>query len=431
MKPLSPSDEARLMAAVAAAGQLTAGGLEPTAAVTKVAQDRKLLPGEIQLVCAAHNTGRQAAQMRANTSALDKFASFPLADADAVMAAIYPKVEPPALKEVQAPAVTVKAAAAACSCGCGGMAGCRKKSAKPRDRFSELSRAKRAMEEAHLHFQQAQDLLNRLTGGLVAHFKAADDAAFPRFEQALVTYHGGAGEQLAAYLAHRLPRVKRAAAVRPDYGPVDRARGPLADAALCLRAADVARQTHDVLKTADAHLLACERACGLQPAEKAAGLGQVFMGSVIGALGKSVTDNTTAAFGKKDPIERLVTKDRDALEDTSHDDDLRRIKAQAMLSSLMSDPSDPVSGYPPARVAQTYNELAQLTPHASTQPAVMRPLLRRALEGRFEPFEVKEVTDIERGVRQNKGVDRPRSQVSKADKPSPSQGSAGKKEATR
>jgi hypothetical protein len=90
------------------------------------------------------------------------------------------------------------------------------------------------------------------------------------------------------------------------------------------------------------------------------------------------------------------------LEDPQHANELRKIKTHAMINSMMTDPDSPISGHDPEKVLQAYNEIAQLAPRAAEQPAVLGPLLRRRLEGHAEPFEAKEMTDIEKGLAASK-----------------------------
>ena len=47
------------------------------------------------------------------------------------------------------------------------------------------------------------------------------------------------------------------------------------------------------------------------------------------------------------------------LESPDHEDELRKIRSNAMLTAMMTDPDDPISGHDPARVAEAYNEIAQ------------------------------------------------------------------------
>ncbi len=86
------------------------------------------------------------------------------------------------------------------------------------------------------------------------------------------------------------------------------------------------------------------------------------------------------------------------LEDPEHQNELRKIRAHAMLNHMLTDSDDPISGHDHDKVLHAYNEISQLAPRAAENSASLGPLLRRRLEGRTEPFEVKETTDIEKGL---------------------------------
>ena len=72
-----------------------------------------------------------------------------------------------------------------------------------------------------------------------------------------------------------------------------------------------------------------------------------------------------------------------------------------MLAEMMGDPDNPISEYPPEEVMSRYNELAQLAPRVSEQSAAMQPLLAKRLAGQTEPFEVKEIGEIEKTMRES------------------------------
>lgn len=90
------------------------------------------------------------------------------------------------------------------------------------------------------------------------------------------------------------------------------------------------------------------------------------------------------------------------LEDPRHKNELRKIQSHAMLNSMMTDPNDPISSHSPDEVIRAYNELSQLAPRGAEMSAVVRPLLRRKLEGHVQPFEVKEVSDIEKSLKETR-----------------------------
>lgn len=114
-------------------------------------------------------------------------------------------------------------------------------------------------------------------------------------------------------------------------------------------------------------------------------------GTPIGALTKAVS-------GK--PIEEIKEEALDELFDPVHDAELSRIKTQAMMSEFLS--TDPViSTYDPDQVFDAYNQIVMLAPRAGQQPAVMRGMLRKMLQQQdaMEPFEAKELIDIEKGIK--------------------------------
>jgi hypothetical protein len=81
-----------------------------------------------------------------------------------------------------------------------------------------------------------------------------------------------------------------------------------------------------------------------------------------------------------------------------HENELRKIRAQVMLSEMMTDSDNPISGHDPEDVLEAYNDIAQFAPRVSEQPAAIQPLLAKRLAGNVEPFEVKEMGDIEKAL---------------------------------
>ncbi len=86
------------------------------------------------------------------------------------------------------------------------------------------------------------------------------------------------------------------------------------------------------------------------------------------------------------------------LEDPEHQNELRKIRAHAMLNQMMTDPEDPISAHSHDKVLRAYNELNQVAPRTAESAASLRPLLRKKLEGHTEPFEVQETANIEKGI---------------------------------
>ena len=79
---------------------------------------------------------------------------------------------------------------------------------------------------------------------------------------------------------------------------------------------------------------------------------------------------------------------------------MRKIRAQTVLTQLLSDPDNPLSGYDPEEVLTAYNDLIQLSPRLADQPSAIAPLLNKRLMGNTEPFEVGEQLKLEQGLKQ-------------------------------
>ena len=86
--------------------------------------------------------------------------------------------------------------------------------------------------------------------------------------------------------------------------------------------------------------------------------------------------------------------------DPAHESEMQSIRMQAMLTEFLAD--DPViSTYDPEQVIDAFNQIAQMTPRASMQPAVMRGQLRKMLQQQdaMEPFEASQLVEVEKGLK--------------------------------
>src|ERR1019366_5993256 len=127
---------------------------------------------------------------------------------------------------------------------------------------------------------------------------------------------------------------------------------------------------------------------------------QAFLsGPAMGAMG-AVMGRTLGQTPKTKDV--LVEDAWMDFEDPEHQNELRKIRAHAMLNQLLTDPDDPISGHDHDRVLRAYNEINQVAPRIAENIATLRPHLRRRLEGHQEPFEVKELADTEKGLSQTK-----------------------------
>lgn len=91
MRSLSKTAEQTLIAAIEQAATYVNGGMEPNAAIIKSASDASIPAGHINLMVHAYNTGRTNKQREQGENTFEKAADFKLADAETVLAALYPK----------------------------------------------------------------------------------------------------------------------------------------------------------------------------------------------------------------------------------------------------------------------------------------------------------------------------------------------------
>jgi hypothetical protein len=120
---------------------------------------------------------------------------------------------------------------------------------------------------------------------------------------------------------------------------------------------------------------------------------------ISGMVGGAMASGLGDAFKLK-PKSDLIQDEVNELNDPTHTDELRQIQSRTMLSDFLSN-DEVIAGFHPEEVTKAYNEIAQLSPRAATQPAIMRPLLRKRLTaGSVEPFEAEQMANIEKTIRQ-------------------------------
>jgi len=95
-------------------------------------------------------------------------------------------------------------------------------------------------------------------------------------------------------------------------------------------------------------------------------------------------------------IEDKLNKFKLSLNNPSHINEMRELEATQVLLEAMTDSNDPISGYPPEKVLEAFRDIASISPSIIHKPSVLKPVLRRYLAGSFEPFEAKELIEMER-----------------------------------
>jgi hypothetical protein len=427
METMSKADEARVTTALEKAIGMTNGGMHPNDALHKVAEESRFTPPVIQRMAEAYNVSRTLAHMK-SASGADRAKEFPIADAAKIVERMYPE-------QVVSP--TEKAAAALKP-----LAYARSeevnflrvnpariplaKSARladyPRD---EVERAHKLCDR-RLGLQRkaaalASDYRNTVyafmhtVDKVAAYFRRIGREPFETVERKVAGEFGKAGRDYMGLVHVAAKLTEKRAEFTGDASQLicDTAREPYRTIAQGIK---LARDVSDAAgKAAEAEIEVEEitKAAGLtprviepnpllldgilegshRPFEKNALIpSSLVTGAIGGALG-------AAGMGSTDP-DAARRKAEVEVYDPIHEAQMRSVQTQAMLNDFVSN--DPIiSGYDSPEVLSAYNQLAQLAPSLSTQPAVMRGLLRRMLqqEGVVEPHEASQLSDIERKMR--------------------------------
>lgn len=410
MQALTKSDEQKLFDGVKKASTLVdKENMSPNDALHKVAVELKYSPGFLKKACHAFNTGRQLAQWEANENALDKLASFPLADYDVVHDRIWgqtqekaasvnygfiplPSYEALATNDLLALPVLEKSAEVKTEVAYS--------STRSYDhyKYAELLEANSRTEKtaAELKFNSA---INKL----INYFQksAYDRLPFAQVEYAVSVEYGNAGKALMNTLAEVFPKEKRASAYRVTDNifsqSVDYNSAPYTLVAQTIKAASALNNA--ISKLAEAQEKTAKHRDSLDalylsinPEVKQ----EVFTDNLLDKSANFLL-NVPDLFSVDKP--KLIEKQIKQLDDPSHMNELRKIRAQTTLNSLMTDPENPLSDYDPEDVLSAYNELVQLSPRIADQPAILNPLLNKRLAGRMEPFEIGEALKLESGLK--------------------------------
>jgi hypothetical protein len=400
-------------------------GEHPNAALRKVAEANRFAPPIVQRMVEAMNTSRTLAHMKhANGPA--RADSFALADASEILGQMYPEqVLTPAQKVAEALSpddyghperedfMTIK-----------------RDVPLPRMKVAEYAQdrelvagrviAKRQglmklAEAAKSEYRQSFYKIWEHAKNAALYFDVIGHEPFALVEKKAFSEFGEVGKQaMNLIFSCGNIREKRAELKGDERAVFDTARDPYKTIASLVKAA------HEMTRKAEAAVdseLKLERFCkesGFVALKKEAAavesklLDSVLVGEPTSPFEKEALDPATLALlggsnvlGLKEPGSDSVKREAlSAVMDPQHEAKMQSIKVRAMLNDFVSN--DPIlSSYDPAHVADAYNQMAQLSPQVSQQPAVMRGLLRKILQqgGVMEPFEAHQVSDIEKRLR--------------------------------
>lgn len=415
---LSDASEKRILDALDAVHDLTAAGASPTDALYKVATDRQIPAGHVRLMASAINTGHTNSRRLASADLFEKAGEFPLADAHDVLCRMYPlevKTAAAARRETAVSAeyargpgrVLEKAAGLEKRASAASRVPPAGPAAEPyavdptaalEKLASAVQRAEAERSESRLRASARQNECVKLAADIVDYFRRPGALPYADVSYNASELFGTRAQALMTMVGDRLPAglVKRASsglhAVRMDKEPYS----------LIRRMLDAGREYFLEKEAYDGPLAeAVKEARGnLRPfvqrpqwgrsvlespsstdATKEAGLGNVFA-TGLGAMGyKNMAQNAMMRMpGAMPDPQRKEMDTLSKLMDPGHEMDIRNIQSEAMLNNLLAN-DDVISRHPSQDVLDAYNEVSQLAPHASSQTALMRDMIRKRLAG--------------------------------------------------
>jgi hypothetical protein len=436
MKKLSKEAEDRLLGAIEKTAKLVNDGSHPNEAIVKAAQEDGIPPGQINLMVHAYNTGRTTRQRQEGDSPLERAAEFPLADAKTVLDRMYPDqvktageitrdttvsleyaVPPTGLLERRARRELLKEGQSidwrrwargdeeVVAEDPGPLPG--DPAERMKKAYCNAERLQREVNEARREVAVAMDKMATTFHDVTEYFRQPGSTPIPVVKEQAFLLHGDKGRQLIDEVVKVTPGLSKFA--RHQVKVSNYLLGPADGEIYGLISQFMDELDHyKKCKQAHADLLA-------KHAETAEALIRPFVErprSVLDELGYSTEKEKTAlgvmpALIGASAIKNLLAgggpeagqAETEAaladLTDPAHEQELRNIRAQAMLQDMMMN--DPViAGYDPEEALDAYNDIVQVTPRAADQRVVMQPLLRKRLEqGALDPFEVDQMLGLE------------------------------------
>jgi hypothetical protein len=415
MAGLSMDAEQRILSAVDRVAANVAAGDTPTAALVKAAREYSLTPNFIQLTGRAYNIAQNTCQRHSSDDPLEKSADFDVADAEEAIREIFPAQVKSAAVRQQETVISAEYAAPPSHLYTRHLEAQKRAavtpwpeiqvSTIPRDESDAYTRAysrmqvrKTAAEEAGRQLRMLEHELVSKLAGLREYFNQFDALPFQTVARNARTRFGKAAEEVMLELIAQQPQLWKQASDQLHL--VDPQAKPYADILACVKLAEeihTRSQEYAQIQAAMVEKEATEQKPfrpasdslleGIEPKQAA------FINPVTTMQLANGLSTLRGHMWNAQPISQL--------DDPVHDRNLQDLKTRTMLHMMMAD--DPVvKGHDPYAVAAAFNELNQLAPQATMQPAVLTPFLRKRLQqDGLDTFELGELAKLEYG---NRGI---------------------------
>lgn len=430
--PIDRATEDRVQRALTCVADYVDRGDDPTDAMCKAATDHGLSRGLVQLAVNAYNTGRMLQQFDRGNNVEEKLASFPLARLDDVLSRLYPSnvktaaeearetaidpayFSPPSwVEEEQQRARGVKAAAV--------LEVARKEfkqasvdelqESTVRWLQGEVAEGRRNLANAEQEVQRTKTAACLTYGELTDFFsRSASPPSLSLVTKYASAVLGPGVVPLLKAVGEDVPQTQKTAAmpheVQWNAAPYSLLKDCLEAATEMVAAETKLAEAKDRLENRSVLL----RSLDAQPAPVSYRTGFLFenektaagLGAGVGmGVGAKLMDSAGSFLGKMLPSapdeEAEIEKQLAKLQDPKHEQAIRRIRTQTMLSDLMQH--DPViSAHPRPAVLDGYSRLSELAPTASQRRLPVQAALRKLLEqgSNLETFDLDQLVQLDR-----------------------------------
>jgi hypothetical protein len=417
---LSKEAETKITDSLSEVAELVNSGCSPNEALAKTASSNGVPVGHLELMVRAYNTGRSETQRQAGSDPLEKLAEFELADLKTVIDTVYPdRVKTaasllrdtliseayrraPEPEKVELKPLTKLAAD--------------KGAYRPMDQdglghtrtiSSLIEKIGRNSEKLRADSSQSKDRMMDGINKLASYFRTFGGKPFTVVQNNSVRLFGKKAEALLNILSSSNKSFKKQAGTVADIAaPVELKAAPYNLIHGCIKSAEI-----HLNKAASVNYLKKVISSAISSAFSDS-LPVEYTGSVLDgmdkkAAGPSMPQSVTLASRAKDTWEAARPRESnvgDEIKEYGFRNDqlaqdmmLKNIRASAAISDLMAN-DDIIGAHHPEDVAMHFNEISNISPDSSTNTSIMRPLLRKRLEGgnaAIDPTDVQQMLDIE------------------------------------
>lgn len=435
---LSKEAETKITDSLGEVAELVNSGLSPNEAISKTASANGVPVGHLELMVRAYNTGRSEAQRQSGEDPMEKLAEFELADLKTVISMVYPdsvKTAASLIKDATvsdvykhkpaAKPIELKPLAKLASDKGNYVAMPKDQLGNTRVVSSLIEKMGRNLEKLRMDSANNKDKMMEGISKLASYFRTFGGVPFSVAKDNSSKLFGKKAAALLDIISSSNKSLKKqAGTVAEANAAVDISCEPYKTIQECMglasthinkkaAAAHISKNINSAISSAFAKSLPTDSTGSVMDGVKtAAEEGSERAGNSYVSSGlKSLTNKSNQAYNSMYSASKdlLNTKgpesNADAIGNLEFKNDqmvqdlvLKNIRASTALSDLMAN-DDIIGSHHPEDVAFHFNEISHIAPDASSNPAIMRPLLRKRLEGgnaAIDPSDVQQMLEIEK-----------------------------------